>query len=165
MIRTILIALLFLPALVIAQSSSNCLNTCIGDQAAAEACTTLETCAAACAAGCDMTPQKAVAALNPQEMVKKQEPAIGEKMNAGPCADPLYLKLKKKEIEAMTDREFEIFKTQSEACSQYQASVASTSGESDTAEAIRKASHSYVSAILLISVISLGVYVATVGEY
>lgn len=42
-----------------------------------------------------------------------------QKTANNPCSDPQYLELKKKEINAMSDREYDYFKTKSLECSNY----------------------------------------------
>lgn len=73
---------------------------------------------------------------------KASEPfAKYEVFLVNPCEDEVYLKLKKMEIDDMSDREFEIFKEKDRACNDYQQNQIFLEPENKRAESIEKAAN------------------------
>jgi hypothetical protein len=84
------------------------------------------------------------------------------KAESNPCNDTLYLELKAKDVNKMTDREYEVFKTRDSACQDYQRKGPAEEAQAKAAESTAKSSesmHNAISAATIGYVILMGVLV------
>lgn len=74
-------------------------------------------------------------------------------LSGGPCGDALYLELKEKPLDEMTDREHEYFTRKDEACTEYQTAQLRAEPQERMAGAIEKTASTYRT-VLAISAMS-----------
>lgn len=66
--------------------------------------------------------------------------SLALKLN-NPCEDSLYVELKKKSLDEMSDREYEVFKQKDKACNEYLNTVRNTEAQKQNAETLEKANN------------------------
>lgn len=72
-----------------------------------------------------------------------------------PCKDSLYLELKKKDLDEMSEREYEVFKQKDKACQDYMNTVTATEPANKNAESIDRATNAATTYYIVGGIISL----------
>lgn len=99
------------------------------------------------------------------QFLKTKDPFTSiEIMLENPCKDEMYLKLKKMDINEMSDREYEIFKQKDKACNEYLNTKEETTAEKKNAESIERATNAYTTVWVISGIVSVAslIYLFTI---
>jgi hypothetical protein len=75
-----------------------------------------------------------------------------------PCKDATYLTLKAKDVNILTQREYDVFKIKDTACIQYQQNVLNNKSQEKNTKVASKSGNGLLIALVIISLIPLAIY-------